>query len=731
MSKKGTSRKKSDTKKGKGSDQSVKSLLYRYFTSHPKKVLNAKQLIKKLKIDKSKDAVQNALDKLEKEQIVFNVSEDRYRLDRYHQKESSSDTVIQGTVDMTKSGSAFIITDDLEQDVFVPERHLKFALDKDVVKVALTKKGGERRPEGKVKEIVKRASNQFVGLLRTYKGHAIVHIDHRSSELDIYIENDNLNKAEDGEKVIVKLVEDGRDDKQVWGRVTTRLGDLSDNDLEMNSILINSGFNIAFPEEVIKESEAISTVISEEEIAKRRDIRDTLTFTIDPHDAKDFDDALSFEVIEDGQIRVGVHIADVTHYVRPGTQLDKEAYFRSTSVYLVDRVCPMLPEKLSNELCSLRPNEDKLCFSAIFTMDGNYKILNTWLGRTVIHSDHRFTYEGAQEVLESGAGKFRTELVHLNEIAKDLKKKRFRKGSINFETVEVKFKLDENAVPIGVYTKTRKDAHMLVEDFMLLANQAVAKFMTKLDKKNPVPAVYRVHDEPNTEKLSDLILFAKEMGIDLKIDTPKQIKASLNELAEKAQTDESLKMLQPMVIRSMSKAIYTTENIGHYGLAFTDYTHFTSPIRRYSDVLVHRLLAKNLENVSRESVEELEAKCKHISSQERKAMDAERASTKYKQVEYMKDKVGEVFEGFISGFIERGVFVELKESRAEGLITYDQLDDVYISTGSKLKVTGKKNGKTLSMGDPITVKLMDADMEKKRLEFSVEAMPEKEVQFEQ
>jgi len=412
--------------------------------------------------------------------------------------------------------------------------------------------------------------------------------------------------------------------------------------------------------------------------------------------------------------------ADVTHYVRPGTQLDKEAYFRSTSVYLVDRVCPMLPEKLSNELCSLRPNEDKLCFSAMFIMDDKFKILDTWLGRTVIHSDHRFTYEDAQEVLESGEGKFAKELIQLNQIAKDLKKKRFKKGSINFETEEVKFKLDENAVPIGVYTKSRKDAHMLVEDFMLLANKAVAKFMSKLDKKNPVPAVYRVHDEPDTEKLSDLILFAKELGIELKIDTPKQIKASLNELAEKAQKDESLKMLQPLVIRSMAKAIYTTENIGHYGLAFTDYTHFTSPIRRYSDVLVHRLLAKNLKKINRESLEELEAKCKHISNQERKAMDAERASTKYKQVEYMKDKVGEVFEGFISGFIDQGIFVELKESRAEGLITYDQLDDVYLSAGSRLKVTGKKSGKTLSMGDPITVKLVVADLEKKRLEFSVQ-----------
>ena len=722
MSKKSRPKHNSAKKKGKNSGSSLKSLLYNYFIKHPKKALNAKQLVQKLKLKGKEEKIKSVLDKLENEEVIFNISEDKYRLDRFYKKKSkgsSEDTFVTGKVDMTRAGSAFIITDDIEQDVFVPAKHLKFAMDNDIVKVLITRQVSGRRPEGKIKKVLERASSQFVGVLRTYKSEAIVHITRGTAELQIFIENDQLNGAEDGDKVIVKLVTDGRDTKEVWGRITTRLGDLSDNDLEMNAILINAGFNIAFPEEVIKESEAISVTISDEEISLRRDIRDILTFTIDPADAKDFDDAISYEVLPDGNFQIGVHIADVTHYVTAGSALDQEAYFRSTSVYLVDRVCPMLPEKLSNELCSLRPNEDKLCFSAIFTMDAKFKILDTWLGRTVIHSDHRFTYEDAQEVLETGEGKFSKELVHLNQIAKDLKQKRFKNGSISFETAEVKFKLDENSVPIGVYTKVRQDAHMLVEDFMLLANKAVAKFMSGLDSKKPVPAVYRVHDEPNLEKLTDLALFTKELGIVLNLDTPKNITKSLNDLALKAQSDDNLKMLQPMIIRSMAKAIYTTENIGHYGLAFDHYTHFTSPIRRYSDVLVHRLLAKNLNKVTRESLEELEVKCKHVSAQERKANDAERDSIKYKQVEYMKDKVGEEFEGFISGFIDRGIFVELKESRAEGLITYEQMDEVYISTGSSLKVTGKKSGKSMSMGDTIQVRLMDADMEKKRLEFKL------------
>jgi len=716
-----SSSKKKGRKKSKGTGSSLKTEIFNFFKKHPKKAVDANQLIKKLKLKKSKEKVVSVFSKLENEGVLFQLEDGKYRLDRFYKKSTrrSSTPGVKGIVDMTKSGSAFIVAEGMEQDIFVPERHLNFALDKDTVEVTLTGKGGGKRPEGRVTKVIKRASSQFVGLLRTFKGHAVVHVSSNSGELDIYIENDKLRDAEDGDRVIVKLVKEGRDTKNIWGKVESSLGNLSPNDLEMNSILINAGFNIAFPPEVIDETEKMQIDIPEEEIEKRLDLRDVLTITIDPHDAKDFDDAISYEELEDGQLRVGVHIADVTHYVRPGTALDEEAFLRSTSVYLVDRVCPMLPEKLSNELCSLRPKEDKLCFSAMFVFNKDLAITDTWLGRTVIHSDHRFTYEGAQEVLETEEGLFVKELLAINTIAKKLKAQRFKKGAINFETEEVKFKLDENSKPIGVYTKVRKDANMLVEDFMLLANKAVARYMSKLDSKKPVPAVYRVHDEPDIEKLSDLILFAKELGIELNISTPKHIRKSLNTLAEKSQNDEALKMLQPMVIRSMAKAVYTTENIGHYGLAFEDYTHFTSPIRRYSDVLVHRLLAKNLEKVTRENLEELEAKCMHISAQERKAMQAERDSIKYKQVEYMKDRVGEIFEGHISGFIDRGAFVELDESKAEGLVSFDHFDDSYSSTGSSLSMKGKRSGAVLKMGDAITVKLIDADLEKKRLEFAV------------
>jgi len=709
--KKGAKRSKKKTSK-----EHLRKMILKYFKSHPKKKLNARQLIKKLKLKDSAKTVQNHLLALESKGFLFNIAEDKYRLDRDYQVTKSPAKIVEGIVDMTRQGSAFIIIDSDKDDVFVPSKHLNFAMDKDVVKVELRHGRRGNRQEGKIVKIVQRANSKFVGLLRTYKGHGIVHIDHGKNSIDIFIENEDLGESQDGDRVIVDMLKKGRDKKNIWGRVTTTLGDLSDNDLEMNSILINSGFNIAFPEEVITESEAISETISDAEIEKRRDLREVLTFTIDPEDAKDFDDAISYEELENDAVRIGVHIADVSHYVKAGTAIDKEAYLRSTSVYLVDRVCPMLPEKLSNGLCSLRPNEDKLCFSAIFDFDKDNKITEQWIGRTVIHSDKRFTYEEAQESLESKNGLYHKELSHVNNIAKALKKQRFKKGAINFETDEVRFRLDEASVPISVYVKQRKDAHMLVEDFMLLANKAVASFMAKLDKKNEVPFVYRVHDEPDLEKLADLALIMSEMGIKINVDTPKNVSKSLNKLAKEAQTKEHLKMLQPMAIRTMAKAVYTSDNIGHFGLAFQYYTHFTSPIRRYSDVLVHRILAKNLKKVNRTDKEGLEAKCKHISAQERKAMDAERESTKYKQVEYMKDKVGESFDAFISGMIERGIFVELTESRAEGLIGFDQLSESF-AMESNYSVRGKKSGSQLKLGDPIRVKLIDADMEKKRLEF--------------
>jgi len=713
------SKKKKKKRKGSNMPQAkLQSRLRKYFETNPKKKLNAKQLIQKLKLLNSKDSVHSALVELENQGILYNIVDSKFRLDRQHREMNQVNAkTIVGKIDMIQSGAAYVITDQFEEDIYIPAKKLNFALDNDQVEIKITRQSKSKKPEGVVLNIISRATDKFLGTLKSFRNQHFVYVPGSKRDLDIYVETKHIGEASDGDKVIVQLLPKGRDNKVLWGRIMNNLGNMSENDLEMNAILINQGFNISFPEEVMNEVKAIPEVIPESEIAKRKDIRAIPTFTIDPHDAKDFDDALSYEVLENGNIRIGVHIADVTHYVQPNTPLDKEALFRSTSVYLVDRVCPMLPEKLSNGLCSLRPNEDKLCFSAIFDFTDSGKIIDTWLGRTVIHSDHRFTYEEAQTGIETGDGPFAEELKLLNKFAHILRKDRFKNGSISFETEEVKFKLDDNGFPIGVYLKERKDAHLLVEDFMLLANKAVAVFMAKLDAKNPVPAVYRVHDLPDPDKLSDLALFASEYGLQLNMDTPKNISASLNKLAEAAEHDPSLKMLQPLGIRSMAKAEYTSNNIGHFGLAFEHYTHFTSPIRRYSDVLVHRLLEMNLNGIKRAPAEALEEQCKHISQQERKAMDAERESIKYKQVEYMMDKVGETFDGFISGIIDRGFFVELEESHAEGLVSFETTGESFTFQDHKAKVTGDKSGNELKMGDKIKVKLYEADLEKRRLEF--------------
>jgi ribonuclease R len=443
------------------------------------------------------------------------------------------------------------------------------------------------------------------------------------------------------------------------------------------------------------------------------------TFTIDPEDAKDFDDALSFRWLQNGNAEVGVHIADVTHYVRPGTALDKEALERSTSVYLVDRVLPMLPEKLSNELCSLRPNEDSLCFSAIFEIDDNSHVVKRWFGKTIIHSDHRFSYEMAQEVMDKGSGPFSKELKHLNKIATVLRKRRMKNGSLMFETDEVRFQLDEHGVPIEIFVKERGESHLLIEDLMLLANREVATYMSKKGKGKEVPFVYRIHDLPDPQKLAELALFAKELGFEMKVDTPRQVPKSFNALARAAEECEALKILEPIAIRTMAKAEYHTTNIGHYGLAFAHYTHFTSPIRRYADVLVHRILEENLRAIKRYDREELQKKCSHISSQERKAQKAERNSIKFKQAEYLEKHVGEVFEGYVTGLIDRGIFVQLKEIMAEGLVGFDKFSEPFDLDESRLRATGRKTGQLIKMGDQVIVRILGADPSKRQIELQM------------
>ncbi len=690
--------------------------IVRLFKRQPNKRFNAKQIIKKLKIANSKTSVNDALDKLAENGELKHIGEGKFRTNNTSSKTTERATD-EGIVDMTRTGSAYIVIEDKEQDVHVSPKYLGNALHGDKVKVQSWRPRGRRVPEGEIVEVLERARQYFIGTLSQSKKYTFVLPDRENMPVDIIVYSEGLNGATDGDKVVVKIIKwHGNGVKSPVGEVTSVLGKSGSSDIEMKSILINNGFNLEFPPEVLKETDQFQDFIEEAEIAKRRDMRPITTFTIDPHDAKDFDDALSLQYLENGDCEIGVHIADVTHFVKPNTALDKEALFRSTSVYLVDRVLPMLPERLSNGLCSLRPNEDKYTFSAVFTFDKDDKLVGKWFGKTLIHSDRRFSYEEAQEVLESGEGDMANELKVMNRIAKKLRKAKFKNGAINFETEEVKFRLDENAVPIDVYVKVRKDAHLLIEDFMLLANKEVAKFVAQKEKPE-IPFVYRVHDEPNPDKVAEFARFARELGIELKTDTPKQIAKSFNDLNKKAEDDAALKMLQPIAIRTMAKAEYTTENIGHYGLAFDFYSHFTSPIRRYSDVLAHRILQKVLVGKNyRTDKAALEDQCRHVSAMERKAMEAERESIKYKQVEYIEKNIGEEFEGIISGIIDRGIFVELKVSKCEGMVGFETMDESFDVAEGRLKAVGNRSGKVLKMGDTIKVIIKEADLKRRRID---------------
>lgn len=749
--------KKSKKKESKISTQELQKGIIKLFSDNPGKKFSARHIIEKLGIGNNKDSVQYALDQLE---VSGKLTADQARPSvvkkKFVPREGTDPSVktpstelnlrirpqrggtpqrktYEGIVDMTKTGAGYVVCEGLESDVFVPAKHLMGAMNGDRVKVSVYfpsshRGGNRRRPDGEVIEIVKRAMDHFIGVFFITQKFAVVTPD-RVDVPEIYIRIDDTKEAEDGEKVVVQITDwgEGRN-KKLFGKVTAILGQPGTSNIEMQAILINNGFNITFPDDVLEETAQIDDdtprAIAHTEgdgVTLRRDFRDVTTFTIDPYDAKDFDDALSFQVLQNGNIEVGVHIADVTHYIKPNTALDREAYLRSTSVYLVDRVCPMLPERLSNELCSLRPLEDKLTFSAVFEFDDKFKIVKKWFGKTIIHSKRRYAYEEAQEILESRTGDFADELAKLNQIAHHLRKKRFKNGAINFETDEVKFKLDEHGVPIEVFIKERKEAHLLIEDFMLLANKEVATFMAKRDARTrskgiEVPYIYRVHDLPDVDKLRDFASFAKELGVNMILDSPQNIAKSLNELAKKAEKDENLKVLTPIAIRCMAKAAYSSDNIGHYGLAFEFYSHFTSPIRRYSDVLAHRILFENLETIKRVDKEQLEDQCKHISKQEKKASDAERQSIKYKQVEYIKGHIGETFEGIVSGMLERGVFVEIKHMLTEGMVDFGRCPEPFEVEPSRLRARGVRSGKILKMGQPVIVQIVAADLESRQID---------------
>ncbi len=679
--------------------------------------LNYKQVSAKLNIT-DVDSRETILELL-KEQVVKGVFEEPEK-GKFRLKDLK--TFIIGKVDMTADGSAFVVPDDeFEKDVYVSSRKLHTALHGDKVKVYMFAKKSGRKNEGEVIEIIERHKTDFIGVVKISERFAFVMIDDRKMLHDIFVPLTDLNGAKDGQKVQVGITDWPEGAKNPIGKIIHILGEQGENDTEMNAILAQFGFPLNFPPEVEKEANAIPEEISEAEIKSRRDFRDTITFTIDPADAKDFDDAISFKKLENGNYEVGVHIADVSHYVVPGSALDKEAYSRATSVYLVDRVIPMLPERLSNGVCSLRPNEDKLCFAAVMELDEEANVVKEWFGRTVIHSDTRFSYEDAQEVIETRRGKHVDEIVKLNELAHILRERKFKNGAINFESTEVKFKLDEKGKPIGVYVKERKDAHKLIEDFMLLANRKVAEHVAKMTKgKKKFTFVYRSHDSPNLENLGNFALFAARFGYKINMKSDREIAKSLNYLMEDVEGKKEQNVLTQLAIRSMAKAIYTTKKTSHYGLAFDHYTHFTSPIRRYPDVMVHRLLAAYLNNEKSGSEDEYEEAASHSSAMEKRAADAERASIKYKQVEYLEENVGKLFMGIISGVTEWGMYVELIENKCEGMIRLrDIADDFYVLDEKNYCIVGQRKKKKYQLGDEVKVKVKKVDLAKRQIDFAL------------
>jgi ribonuclease R len=625
----------------------------------------------------------------------------------------------RGTLDITRSGMGYVIVENLANDILIRPGDFNTALHGDTVRVQVTgdhKKN--KRMQGRVVDVLQRKQSEFIGRIEMGKNFAFFIADSDKPMPDIYIPVDNMHDAKDNDRVIVRIRE-WEPNKKPVGEVVTILDAGDTNDIAMKEILMENGFPLRFPEEVIEESERIPDMISVAEIERRKDFREILTFTIDPVDAKDFDDAISFRVLKNGSYEIGVHIADVSHYVEPGTALDKEAYERATSVYLPDRVLPMLPERISNELCSLRPKEDKLTFSAVFQLTPKGDIKQYWLGKTVIHSDHRFTYEEVQEIIEKEDGLYRDEILLLNNLAQRFRKQRFKKGAINFSSQEVRFKLDENSKPIGIVVKESKEAHQLIEEFMLLANRAVAENVgkVKIDKKE-IPFPYRVHDTPDEMKLLPFVEFAKKYGHGFDTKTPEGIARSFNQMLKDVKGKPEQHVLEQLGIRTMAKAVYTTENIGHYGLGFKHYCHFTSPIRRYPDVLVHRILF-DLLNEQVQFDKKLEQKCKHCSEKERAAMEAERAANKYKQVEYISNYLGEEFEGVISGVAAFGFWVETIEHKCEGLVSINSLfeyDDFRLIDGEYC-LAGMRSGRRFRMGDKVRVKVIAANLAKRQIDY--------------
>ncbi|MBN2173600.1 MAG: ribonuclease R [Bacteroidales bacterium] len=712
---------KRNSKDRKAGKSSFAKTVLNVFMQNPVKGFNFRQLSFNLGIsDKaSKQLVMEILEDLAADRKIIEQKRGKYQLNPKLLHIPVSKSTITGTVDMKQTGKAYIISDESTEDIYIAANNTYHALNDDTVKVQIFPKRKDRKLEGRIVEIIKRSKTRFVGIVDVSKNYAFLIPDNNAVPIDIYIPAADLNGAKNGDKAIAEIVDWPAHSKNPFGKITEVLGKPGEHEVEMHSILADFGFPVRFPAKVEKEADKIEAEVSQKETNSRRDFRNIFTCTIDPEDAKDYDDALSLQKLNNGNWEVGVHIADVSYYVKPGTLIDQEAYDRGTSVYLVDRVIPMLPERLSNDICSLKPHTDKLCYAAIFEMTGDAQVESHWFGRTIINSNRRFNYDEVQEIIEGKQDEFSIEILTLHNLASKLRDERFKNGSIAFSSQEVKFKLDEDGKPISAYIKEQKDSNKLIEDFMLLANRRVAEWVGKVKaKQDSRTFVYRIHDVPNQEKLETFAEFINKLGYKLNLGSKKSISASLNQLFKDIKGKGEENMIESIAVRTMAKAEYSIKNIGHYGLAFSFYTHFTSPIRRYPDLMVHRLLDGYLNGNPVMNPAEYEEKCKHSSEMERKALEAERASIKYKQAEYMLDKVGQTFNGLISGVSKWGIYVELEGNKCEGMVSLRYMDDdFYYLDEENYRVIGHQFGKEYKLGDPVTIRVRKIELAKKQMDF--------------